>query len=339
MRFADPYVLILLVLLPLIWLWARRKQASLMAMPAAAPDFVARKSWRIRVRLLMPWIRFAVLALGIVALARPQWGVEVTKVVREGIAIAMVVDISTSMGALDLAEDGTEESRLDVVKRTFEGFVKGTGQDSVGRKGDAIAMITFAQYSDVINPPTLDHSALLSTLEAASIVTVSEEDGTAIGDAIVLAADALTRHGTGSKVMIVLTDGSNNAGDIEPVIAASVAASQNIKLYAIGAGSKGLAVTPVRDQDGELVMQESQVYIDEFTLTKVAEQTGGRYFRATDGDALKAIYDEIDRLEKAPHVAQRFQQYREGYPLVLLAALVLLLSELGLVNTKLRALP
>lgn len=346
MRFAEPYALLLLAVLPVVLILLRRHAPARLRFPAVDGGWTPRATWRVRARAVLPWLRIVVLALAIIALARPQWGLEVTKVVREGIAILMVVDISTSMGARDLAEDGREESRLDVVKRTFRAFVTGedartgAGSDPVaGRTGDAIGMVTFAQYADVISPPTLDHEALLATLDAVSIVTVSEEDGTAIGDAVVLGADALARHGTRSRVMIVLTDGSNNAGDIDPVTAAGVAASQSIRIYTIGAGSRGQALTPARDEDGTVTMRDAQVYIDEFTLTKVAERTGGRYFRAADADALRAIYREIDRLEKAPHVAQRFQHYREGYPLVILLALVLLLAEIALANTRLRTVP
>jgi Ca-activated chloride channel family protein len=168
---------------------------------------------------------------------------------------------------------------------------------------------------------------------------MAEEDGTAIGDAIVTGIEGLRRAGGASKAMIVLTDGSNNAGDTPPLQAAQIAKALNIKIYTIGTGSRGVAMMPVRRADGSSYQLPTQVYIDEDNLTQVAELTGGRYFRATDSAALRSIYSEIDRLEKAENVVESFQEYIEGFPLFLLLALALLLLEALLANTYLRTLP
>lgn len=287
----------------------------------------------------MPLLRISAFSLAIVALARPQWGVEVTRIDREGIAIAMVVDVSTSMSALDLELEGKKTNRLDVVKATLQGFVAGDGNGLAGRDGDAIGIITFARYADAISPPTLDHRALLTLLDDVRIIELPDEDGTAIGDALMLGIDRLREIGDASRVLILLTDGSHNAGEAEPAEAADIARALGIKIHAIGAGTRGLALMPVARRDGGVDYMPTQVHIDEFVLQQVADLTGGRYFRATDGEALRDIYSEIDRLEKGTNVVNYFQRYQEAFPYFLLAALGALLLEIALATTWLRSLP
>lgn len=310
-----------------------------MPYPAAAPVDGLPISLRQRFRGLLPLLRLLTLALLIIALARPQWGVEVTRIDRQGIAIAMVLDISTSMSALDLELEGEKTNRLDVVKATLEGFVAGDGNGLSGRDGDAIGVITFARYADAISPPTLDHEALLSLLDDVEIIEIPEEDGTAIGDALMLGIDRLRDIGDASRVVILLTDGSHNAGEAEPQEAAEIARALGVKTYTIGAGTSGLALMPVPRRDGGVDYLPTQVHIDEFVLEQVADLTGGRYFRATDSDALRDIYAEIDRLEKGTNVVNYFQHYREAFHFVLLGALACLLAEVLLATTWLRALP
>lgn len=339
MRLADPQALLLLLLvLPLLW-WLGRGQAPLgIAYPALGQLASLPPSWPARLRRALPWLRVLVLILAIVALARPQWGVEATKIQREGIAIAMVVDVSSSMGALDLQLGDRQANRLDVVKATFRDFVTGDGVQ-VGRDGDIIGMITFARYADALSPLTLDHDALLGLLDQVEIVALPDEDGTAIGDGMVLGIERLREAPGASKVMILLTDGSHNAGDVEPLQAAQIASALGIKIYTIGAGTRGIALMPTRDRDGSVNYAPAQVFIDEFTLERIANMTGGQYFRATDAAALRSIYGEIDRLEKARHVAESYQSYIDVFPAVIAAGLVLLLLEVLLVNTRLRTVP
>ncbi len=296
-------------------------------------------SWPARLRAALPWLRAAVLILAIVALARPQWGIEATKIQREGIAIAMVVDISSSMGALDLQIDERQANRLEVVKATFRDFVSGDGGALPGRDGDAIAMITFARYADTLSPLTLDHGALLGLLGRVELVPLPEEDGTAIGDGMVAAVERLRAAEGGGRVMILLTDGSHNAGDAEPLDAARIASALGIRIYAIGAGTRGVALMPSRNRDGSIDYVPGQVFIDEYTLERIAALTGGRYFRATDAAALRSIYREIDRLEKGRHVAETYQQYVDVFAPVVAAGILLLLLEIVLVNTWLRTAP
>ena len=342
MRFDEPWLLLLLVAVPALFVWTRRRNRPATVGYTSTGDLGSLGgTFMTRLRALLPWLRLLVLALCIVALARPQWGQQVTRIYRDGIAIVMVVDVSSSMGALDLQIGEEQANRLDVVKETFRGFVEGgdgEGAES-GREGDLIGMVTFARFSDNLSPLTLDHDALLLALDEIDIVQIADEDGTAIGDAVVMGAELLQRAGAKSRVMIVLTDGSNNAGNATPLDSAAAAKALGIKMYTIGTGTRGVAMTPVRQSDDKVVVVPTQVFIDERTLTDMAEATGGRYFRATDGAALHAIYDEIDRLEKSTNVAEQYQRYIEGYPALLLAALLLLFGEAALVNTRLRALP
>jgi Ca-activated chloride channel family protein len=344
MRFGSPEALLLLLPVGLLILWLRRRaRPHAVSFPLAGALAQMRPSFAVRLRKALPWLRALVLVLAVLALARPQWGVEATRVHREGIAIAMVIDTSSSMSAIDLKLDDQPSSRLDVVKATFRDFVHGrSGQgenDLVGRDGDAVGMVTFARYADTISPLTLDYDALLALLDRVGIVALPTEDGTAIGDAIVRAVDLLDAVGAGSKVIILLTDGSYNAGETEPLVAAQIAAAYGIRIYAIGAGSRGNALMPVTAPGGGVDYLSAPVTIDETTLEQIAQLTGGRYFRATDGAALRAIYAEIDRLETAPNVAEHHQRYIELYPLFVALGLGLLLLEILLVNTRLRTIP
>jgi Ca-activated chloride channel family protein len=340
MRLADPEALLLLLLVPPLLWWIRRRALPVgMGYPALGDLVASRPSWRTRLRAAMPWLRALVLILTIVAIARPQWGVEATKIQREGIAIAMVIDVSGSMAALDLQIGARQANRLEVVKETFRDFVSGDGGALPGRDGDVIGMITFARYADALSPLTLDHDALLGMLEQVEIVQLPEEDGTAIGDGMVQGIEQLRAAAGASKVMILLTDGSHNAGDAEPLEAAQIASALGIKIYAIGAGTRGVALMPSRNRDGSIDYVPGQVFIDEYTLQRIAALTGGRHFRATDAAALRSIYGEIDRLAKARHVAESYQKYIDVFAPFVAAGLALLLLEVVLVNTRLRAVP
>jgi len=339
-RIAEPWFLLLVLLVPVLVVVSQRRtlRASIGFSEAGSVRDLPR-SLASRLRSALPWLRALALASFVVALARPQWGVEATRIYTKGIAIVMVVDISSSMAALDLQIDDARANRLDVIKATFRDFVTGDGDELPGRENDLIGMVTFARYADEVSPLTLDHKALLALLEGVDIVALPEEDGTAIGDAIVMGVDTVREAGDANQVMILLTDGSNNAGDADPRDAARAAAALGVKIYAIGAGSQGTALMPVRQAEGGVKLMPSQVYIDEYTLNDVAAITGGRYFRATDAEALRAIYAEIDRLEKTTNVAENYQRYIEGFTLFLALGLGLLLLEVLLVNTRLRTVP
>ncbi len=341
MRLANPEFLLLLFVLPLLLVAFNRWQSR----PALAYSSVtglgrlSKAARRVRWHRRLPWLRLAALALCVVALARPQWGIQATKIDREGIAIAMAVDISSSMGAQDLLLDEQRSNRLAVVKHAFESFVAGDADTLAGREGDLVSLVTFARYSDTRSPLTLDHSALIKLLQDIEMVSLPEEDGTAIGDAMVLAIDNLRHLEGASRVLILLTDGSNNAGETSPMQAASIAKALGIKVYAIGAGTRGMAMMPARKRGGGIELRPTMVFIDDDGLTEVAEFTGGRYFRATDAQALSAIYREIDRLEKGRNVATSYQEYVEAFSPLVIFALLLIVLEVMLSNTWLRTAP
>ena len=226
-----------------------------------------------------------------------------------------------------------------MVKATFRDFVTGDDGAPCRPRRRHHRHDHLRRYADALSPLTLDHAALLGLLDQVEIVAVPDEDGTAIGDGMVLAIERLREAAGASKVMILLTDGSHNAGDVEPLQAAQIASALGIRIYTIGAGTRGIALMPTRARDGSINYAPAQVFIDEFTLERIADMTGGQYFRATDAAALRSIYGEIDRLETARHVAESYQTYIDVFPAVVAAGLGLLLLEVLLINTRLRTVP
>ncbi len=316
--FYSPWYFLLLLFLPLAaWrLFAARKK------PAArfSSLVITRQiSTTLRGRLLWlpPALTLASIFFLILALARPREGRDQAISQTEGIAIEMVVDRSGSMQAMDFKIDGEHVDRLTAIKSVVAKFVLGA-DELEGRFSDLVGLITFAGYADAQTPPTLDHAFLISQLNQARIVTNRSEDGTAIGDAISLAVEKLNTLDTRqqekvkSKIVILLTDGENNAGELQPITAAELAQTMGIKIYTIGVGTKGEAPIPMRHPlTGRQSIQWVPVNIDEATLEKVAAATGGRYFRATDTDSLERIYDEINQLEKTHVEATHYVDYRE----------------------------
>lgn len=306
----------------------------------------------LRRRLLgLPFaLRAAALALLAVALARPQSGTEHVKDVSEGIAIEMVVDRSGSMGA-EMEFKGERVNRLEVVKRVFAEFVEGNRKDLPGRPNDLIGMIAFARYPDTVCPLTLAHGALAHFLETVNIVKRRNEDGTAIGDALALAAarlrtaeETLRRQGGAqgdyrirSKVIILLTDGENNAGSRAPAYAAELAAKWGIRIYAIGVGGRE-AVQTIQTFMGTYKVPLGRG-VDEGMLKSLADKTGGQFRMAEDEESLRAVYREIDRLERTRIEAERYIDYREEFTPYALAGLGLLLLEAMLAATVLRRQP
>ena len=352
--FFSPWYFLLLLLLPLVaWrLFARRRNSavrfsSVDLVRQLVPTFRQRMAW------LPGALTIGAVAALIVGLAQPREGREQTVTDTEGIAIELVVDRSGSMQAMDFQVEGEHVDRLEAIKNVVGKFVMG-GDQLKGRFSDLVGLISFAGYADGETPPTLDHAFLVSQLNQTQIVASRSEDGTAIGDAISLAVEKLNalddrqKEKVKSKIVILLTDGENNAGQLEPIQAAELAETMGIKIYTIGVGTKGQAPMPVQDPfSGRTVMQWVPVSIDEETLTKVAEITHGKYFRATDTDSLEQIYSEIDQLEKTKVEAQHFVDYRElaiqpytmagvSIPPILLIAFVLLAARLLLEQTWLR---
>lgn len=352
--FHSPWYFLLLLALPwLAWrLWSPRAKSavrfsSLNLLRELTPSFRQRLMW------LPSALTLAAIVVLIVALARPREGRNQTIVASEGIAIEMVVDRSGSMQAMDFQIDREHVDRLTAIKKVASEFVLGDvqNQELKGRFNDLVGLITFAGYADSETPPTHDHAFLVSQLNRANIVSTKGEDGTAIGDAISLAVEKLNEVGTKekqkvkSKVIILLTDGENTAGEIEPISGAELARTLGIKVYTIGVGTKGEAPMPMIDALGRKVIGRVRVNIDEDTLRKIADVTGGKYFRATDTNSLKEIYAEIDQLEKTKIESQNFTDYRElavqpynRLPPILLIAFGLLAARVLLEQTWLREL-
>ena len=250
----DPWLLFAILLAPLAYLLARRISSSLQFSSLATADQSPR-SWRVRLVILPPLLNAAAVALLAFALAGPRTPDEQTKVYRQGIAIMMAIDRSGSMQARDLVRNDVAVNRLEVVKQVFEQFVFGDGDSGNGRPDDLIGLVTFAAYADSLCPLTLDHGNLVSMSKETEIATTPEEDGTAIGEGLALAVERLRRHPAKSKVAILLTDGVNNAGAIQPMQAAELAAEHNVRVYCIGTGTNGVAPFPARDMFGRTVMQ------------------------------------------------------------------------------------
>ena len=321
LEFREPVLLLLALLAIPVFLLARRAPGRvLFSSLALLPQAVA--GWRSR----LAWLPDALLALAlvalVVALAGPRIGERFSRIQREGIAIAMVVDTSGSMSALDLSSADRERTRLQAVQDVFESFVLGGGE-LPGRPDDAIGLVRFAGFADTAAPLTLDHENLVAVARNLEITTVREENFTAIGDALGLAVERLRESSAQSRIAVLLTDGVNNAGVETPRAAAELARSQGVKVYTIGAGSTGIAHMRVPDGRGGTVLRATAVEIDEATLRDIAERTGGRYFRAGDAETLVDVYAEIDRLERTKITEDRSRQYEELFSLPLFAALLL----------------
>ncbi len=270
-------------------------------------------------------LRMAAFALLIVALARPQGIEEQSRTNAEGIDIMLSIDISSSMLARDFTPD-----RLTAAKEVAGEFI-------ADRYGDRIGLAVFAGESFTQSPLTTDKGSLQTLL--ARLRSGVIEDGTAIGNGLATAINRLRESEAKSKVIILLTDGVNNRGEIAPLMAANIAADMGIKVYTIGVGTRGKAPYPAIDMFGEMTFQMMDVEIDEETLTKIAEQTGGKYFRATDKQKLKAIYDEINELEKSKVEITDLTLYHENWLMILLGALALLMMEFIVSQLLLKRIP
>lgn len=327
-RFADPTLLWLLAVLPFLPLARGRGNAAALLFPSA--ELVRSVGGKTRARGgWLGFLRLLALALLVVALARPQQGLGAAEIDAAGIDIVLAIDVSGSMQALDFQLEGKQSNRLAAVKAVVRKFID-------ARQDDRLGIIVFAGRPYLASPLTLDHDWLDASLERVEIGMV--EDGTAIGSAIAASTNRLRDRGK-SRVVILLTDGVNNAGKVSPLTAAEAARALGVKVYTIGAGTEGEAPMPVQDRFGRRQTVMVPVDVDEKTLTEVAEITGASFFRATDTDSLEHIYEEIDRLERTTERLTKFERYRELFLWPLLAGLLVLGLELLLAETRLRRLP
>lgn len=337
LQWRYPWVLAgLLLLVPLWWLWTRPSRRTVLRYSSLETLTQAGASRGLGWRVLLPQLRSVALAALIVACARPQRADQSSRVFAEGIAIQMVVDTSNSMSGNDLDPRQERLTRLDIVKEVFRRFVMGDQRDLSGRENDLIGLIRFARYADSICPLTLDRDSLMEALAQIQLVTRREEDGTAIGDGLALAVERLKdlkrtsgsgeQHIIRSRVVILLTDGENNMGNIEPVKAGELAATLGIKVYTILAGTgqaQGFVRLPVNDRD----------------LKEIARLTGGEFFHATDAAALQRIYEQIDKLERSRVEERRFERFGELASPWLLSAFAALALQMILATTWLRKVP
>ncbi len=327
-RFEAPWMFGLFALLPVLLFlrhqWGAKRKATLRfsALEAARETKMGPGTWVFQIPAIL---RFLALAALIVALARPQTGITSESVLTQGIDIVMAMDVSSSMLAEDL-----EPNRLEAAKQVAAEFAQ-------GRRNDRLGLVAFAGQAYTQAPLTLDYgviSGLMSELDVGMI-----EDGTAVGMGLATAVKRLQASDAESKVVVLLTDGRNNRGEIGPATAAQMAQALGIRVYTIGAGTRGTARVPVDDPFQGRRYVNMRVDLDEPTLQEVAETTGGRYFRATDRESLEAVYAEIDELETTEIQVEHFTRYGERFPPILATGLFLLLLEIGLGQTALRKLP
>ena len=322
MTWANPEWLWLLLLLPLLvglhaWRYYRNRKPSLLFSDTSKLSDLP-GNWRrygIWVAPACTWLAFALIVL---AMARPQLKNTTVERNAEGIDIVMVLDISTSMRAEDL-----KPNRFEAARNVAVSFID-------KRVSDRIGLVVFARKSFTVVPPTLDYRLLKQLLNDVEMGIV--EDGTAIGMGIATAVNRLKESRAKSKVIILLTDGQNNSGEIDPVTAADLAVTYGIKIYTIGAGSRGTAPYPVQDPIFGKRYQNVKVDIDEEMLQQIASMTQGAYFRATDTERLQEIYDRIDQLEKTEIEELIYTDYQDLYLRFLLPAFLLIL--LGLLSEK-----
>ncbi len=328
-QFQDPWMFLLLAIIPLlIYRTLKNRPATLHF--SSLDSLKVLHSKRMDFLAATPLIlRCLAIALLVTALARPQEGRKSTEILSAGVDILLAIDTSGSMQAMDFEKNNQPVDRLTVVKDVVSEFI-----DS--REFDRMGMVVFGNEAFTQCPLTLDHDILHSFLKKLKIGVAG--DSTAIGSAIGISVKRLKDLESKSKVIILLTDGRNNAGNITPLQAAEIAKTFDIKIYTVGVGTHGEAPFPMNTPFGRKMLMQ-KVEMDEDSLKKIAEQTGGRYFRATDSDSLKQIYAQIDSLEKSEVKWIDHSEYRELFPLFLIPALLLVLAETVLAQTRLRRVP
>ena len=326
--FAYPAFFYALILLPVMigwYIWRGRKSTSSMILSGFENLDERVGSSRIWLRHLLFVFRLVVVGLIIIVLARPQSSNKWEQVTTEGIDVVMCMDVSGSMRAMDF-----KPNRLEASKNVGIEFVN-------ARQNDRFGLVVFAGESFTQCPMTTDRAVVINFMKDIDFGVI--EDGTAIGMGLATAVNRVKESRAKSKVIIMLTDGVNNRGDVGPVTAAEIAASFGIRVYTIGIGSQGTAPVPVQDAFGRTVTRSMPVEIDEDVLKKIAETTDGTYFRATDNHKLREIYQQIDQMEKTRLDVKQFSKKKEVYFPFLLAAMLILLFEIMLRYTIFRTIP
>lgn len=326
MEFRHPIFLLLLVTIPLLWYYSQKKAEPSLHFWGLETLKAIRVSWRVRASRLFPFWRSVILGLFIFSLARPQTVNRERDYDTKGVDIIISLDISGSM----LAEDFQPENRLAVAKEEARKFI-------LGRQNDRIGLVVFAREAFTQCPLTLDYDILTALLKEIQIGMI--QDGTAIGMGIATAVNRLRESDAKSKIIILITDGENNAGKIDPITAAEMAKTFGIKVYTIGVGRGGLVPFPINDPLFGKRYVQAKVDVDEFVLKRIADLTGGIFFRAREPQALSEIYSRINELEKTEVKVKEYQNYDEQFHLFLIPALILLCLELAMKNTLFLKVP
>jgi Ca-activated chloride channel family protein len=332
MIFAHPFLLLLLLLLPVLaWLKGRRGAPPAFVYSSVQLVRAMQNISRSRLGGLLGSLRWLALALFIVALAQPRFAKSTTEVKASGIDIVAALDLSGSMISEDFEVHGERVNRVNMAKSVLKDFID-------KRPNDRIGLVVFAAQAFIATPLTLDHDYLQENLARLEIGTINS-DATAIGDALTTAVNRLRDLKAKSKIIILATDGQNNSGKVDPLLAAEAAAALGVKIYTVGIGEQGQAPMPTQDMFGRKVYQMVPVDVDEATLQKIADKTGGKYYRADNAEKFQKIYVEIDKLEKTEASMKKYTQFTELSPWFVAAGLAILLIEFVLAQTAFRRLP
>ena len=332
MTFAHPYFLLLLLLLPLLaWLKGRRGRPPAFLYSSVRLVEGLTRAQRSRAGAFLAALRWLLLALFIVALAQPRLMKSATTVKASGVDIVVALDLSGSIISEDFVVRGGRVNRFNMARAVLKQFID-------QRPNDRIGLVVFAVQAFIATPLTLDHDFLQENLDRLEIGTINA-DQTAIGDALSTALNRLRALKSKSKIVILMTDGQNNAGKVDPLTAAEAAQALGAKVYTIGIGTRGLAPMPVFMNGQKVGYRQMPVDIDENTLQKIADKTGGKYYRADNAERFQQIYAEIDKLEKTEAIINKFTQFDELFPWFVSCGLALLLAEVALGQTVFRRLP
>lgn len=330
-EFKTPLILLLIpVLLALLYFYHRRRPSASFRFSSLSLMSQLETTWRLRWSFV-PWIlRILILVLLLIALAGPRKLLAQSKLTSEGIDIVLALDVSGSMSAEDYVINNQRISRLDIIKQTVEKFIE-------QRPDDRLGLVVFGSQAYTVCPLTTDHNWLLENLRQIRIGVI--QDATAIGSGIATSLLRLKNSKAKSRIIVLLTDGVNNSGKIDPLTAAKTAQALGVKIYTIGAGTKGIVPFPVTDAFGNRYYENAQFDLDEDSLKKIAMMTGGEYFRAADTESLRHIYAEIDKLEKTKIDEKGYKQYEPLFGFYVLAAMVLLAVENILTNSLFLKIP
>ncbi len=332
MTFAHPWLLLLLLLIPLLaWLRGRRGAPPAFVYSSVQLVRSMQNISRSRAGGFLNSLRWLVLVLCIVALAQPRLAKSTTEVKASGVDIVVALDMSGSMISEDFEVKGERVNRFNMARQVLKGFID-------KRPNDRLGLVVFASQAFIGTPLILDHDLLQANLDRLEIGVI-DQNQTAIGDGLRTAVNRLVDLKAKSKIVILMTDGQNNSGKLEPLLAAEAAKALGVKVYTVGIGMRGQAPMPMRDMFGRKVYQMVPVDIDEGTLQKIAGMTGGKYYRADNAEKFQQIYDEIDKLEKTEASVKKYTQFTELFAWFIATGLAVLLIELVLSQTAFRRLP